>query len=37
MKQTSIGNEAAKDQLAELDALKVIGCKRAHSDGFVCD
>ena len=32
-----VGKDAAKGQQAELDALKVIGCKKAESNGYVCD
>ena len=32
-----VGKEAAKGQLAELDALKVIGCTKAVNNGYVCD
>jgi hypothetical protein len=31
------GKEAAKGQQARLDALKLIGCKKADSNGYVCD
>lgn len=32
-----LGKEGAKGQQAELDAVKVVGCKKADSNGFVCD
>ena len=32
-----VGKEAAKGQQAELDAVKVLGCKKAESNGYVCD
>lgn len=35
--ETAVGKEAAKGQQAELDALKIIGCKKADSNGYVCD
>ncbi|KIQ21939.1 hypothetical protein RT97_27085 [Variovorax paradoxus] len=35
--EAAVGQEAAKEQQTELDALNVIGCKKAESNGYVCD